>query len=127
MDKRFPTVVNIGGRRYVKNNLNRTADNSGMKLKETIRSFGKRIQTSQLTQCVFGHGNDLHVYRTANIKAIFGTSNRPVGFIVTGKSEPVIENRYEKVPDDLESAVEKINNMSFEKLDKSQYKGLDVD
>lgn len=113
MEKKLPVVVNIGGRRYVKNNINKSVAKDRMKLKDVVKAFGGRMQRIGLTQCIIEGENKSEIYGKTDAKVVFGRSNKLVGFLATGRYENPDMNRYKGVPDDLESIVEGINKVDI--------------
>ncbi|ADM11445.1 uncharacterized protein Eint_041580 [Encephalitozoon intestinalis ATCC 50506] len=89
MEKKFPTVVTIGGRRYVKNNINKSSVDGRMKLREAIKSLGRKVQKSKISHCTIESKTSLHAYKLDDSKVLFNKNNKPIGFIVTGKSETI--------------------------------------
>lgn len=124
MDKRFPEVVNIGGRKFVKNSTSKAPDNR-MRLKETVKSLGRAVQKSQLSECVIDHGNKIDAFVGADIKVVLSKSSKPVAFLITGKSESMDKDRYKDVPSNLEETVKEINKMSIKEPEEADT--LDVD
>lgn len=128
MEKKFPTTVTIGGRRYVKKNLDKnTAGNCRMMLKDVTKSLGRRVQRSQLSQCVIDCEDSMEIYGSADIRVIFSKSNKPIGFLVAGAPENIDKNKYKDVPDDLERTVEDINNISLSEDKKQEDCTPDID
>ncbi|CAD25346.1 hypothetical protein [Encephalitozoon cuniculi GB-M1] len=114
MEKKFPTVVTIGGRRYVKNNLNRKSEDCKMKLKEALKSFGRRVQKLQMSHCTIEKGTSLHVYKLDDARVIFTKKNKPIGFVVTGKAEEIDKSVYEKASSEINDATGKPNEPGAE-------------
>jgi hypothetical protein len=107
--KKAPNVVKIGGRYYVKNNWSKTVDKSGQRLNDILKSLGKRVQKSRITQCTVETGGALSVYGPNDFKLLLDRANAPVGFILSGKPEIIEKDKFKDVPADFEEAVKKIN------------------
>ncbi|AFM98202.1 hypothetical protein EHEL_041540 [Encephalitozoon hellem ATCC 50504] len=89
MEKKLPTVVTIGGRRYVKNNLNKGTGDGKIRLKEALKSLGRTVQKSQISHCTINTKESIHVYTLDDSKVILNKNNDLVGFIVTGKAQKI--------------------------------------
>lgn len=105
MEGKLPTVVTIGGRRYVKNNLNKGSVGGKMRLKEALKSFGKRVQKSTVSHCTIESDGKFRIYELDDSKVILDKNNKPIGFVLTGKSEEIDESKYRKQIDKVADIV----------------------
>lgn len=96
MEKKLPTVVTIGGRRYVKNNLNKGTGDGKMRLKEAVKSLGRLVQKSQISHCSINTKESLQIYKLDDSKVILNKKNGIVGFIVTGKAQNIDKSIYQE-------------------------------
>ncbi|KAH9411538.1 hypothetical protein HK407_04g06400 [Ordospora pajunii] len=85
-NKKAANIVTIGGRRYVKNNMNGNPEgNSKIKLNEVLKQFGRNVKKSKINYCVVNKGEGIDIYESNDSKMVFGKDGTPVGVIISGK------------------------------------------
>ncbi|AFN82924.1 hypothetical protein EROM_041600 [Encephalitozoon romaleae SJ-2008] len=119
MERKLPTVVTIGGRRYVKNNLNKGAGDGKVRLKEAIKSLGRLVHKSQISYCSINTKERLQIYRLDDSKVILNKKNGVVGFIVTGKAQNIDKGIYREPSNVVNSNVEASGDGAAEEREKS--------
>ena len=92
-NKKAANIVTIGGRRYVKNNMNgNTEGNAKLKLGEALKQLGRNVRKSKINYCVLNKGEDMDIYESSDSKMIFAKNGTPVGVIISGKKSKFDSN-----------------------------------
>ncbi|KAM0672049.1 hypothetical protein CWI42_042070 [Ordospora colligata] len=92
-NKKAANIVTIGGRRYVKNNMNgNTEGNAKLKLGEALKQLGRNVRKSKINYCVLNKGEDMDIYESSDSQMIFAKNRTPVGVIISGKKSKFDSN-----------------------------------